>query len=107
MNSKNSTVPGLLCCFILGAGVCGASAGAKQYTTVPASPTSRTLKGVGYGNGKFVAAGDDGARLVSANGITWQSAAGSPQDAYLSAVFASGQFFLTGVRFSEDRLSRT
>lgn len=105
MNFQNSTLGSLLSCFILGATVPSVMAGAKQWTSVASSPTSRMIKGIAYGNGKFVAAGNDGARIISVNGTEWQSASGSPQDAYLSALFASGQHFLTGVRFSDDRLS--
>lgn len=61
-----------------------------------ATPTTRDLQGIAWGNGKFVASGGGGTILTSADGRTWTSG-NSTVSTYLSSVAAfPGGFVAVG-----------
>ena len=71
----------------------------------PSSGLGPGLHGVSYGNGQFVAVGDNGAILTSADdGATWvQRESGTTN--YLEAVtYGGGQFVVSGVSQTPDHL---
>ncbi|WP_068777714.1 fibronectin type III domain-containing protein [Paenibacillus sp. FJAT-26967] len=65
-----------------------------------ASPTQR-LRGIAYGNGKFVAVGYSGYIYVSEDGVTWKKE-NPPSDVsaitYTNLTFGAGKFYATGTK---------
>ncbi|MBM3883461.1 MAG: hypothetical protein FJ387_27775, partial [Verrucomicrobia bacterium] len=64
--------------------------------TPRASPTSKTLWGVAYGNNRFVACGDDGTLLTSANGVAWESMPSGVTPNCVDAAYGNGIYVVVG-----------
>lgn len=74
----------------------GASAAPLDSWTSVSSGTSNRLNAVASGNGIFVAAGDLGTILTSANGSTWISATSAITNSLLALAYGQGQFVAVG-----------
>ena len=79
-------------------------------TTVPSDPLNNwhwrnplpqgnTLNGVTYGNGIFVAVGDAGTILTSADGITWTSGTSGTNSNLYGVAYGNEQFVAVGGRY--------
>jgi hypothetical protein len=60
------------------------------------SPTARTLWGVAWGNGLFVAVGDAGTLLTSPDGATWTPRSSGTARWLLAATYGGGRFVVVG-----------
>jgi uncharacterized protein YebE (UPF0316 family) len=56
----------------------------------------KTLRGIAYGNGKFVAVGDNGLILYSKYGKYWSKSTSAAIYSYNNVTFANGMFVLVG-----------
>jgi len=65
-----------------------------------ASGTSKNLYGVAYGNGLFVAAGDEGTFLTSTDGITWAPHSSTAISYVLGITYGNGLFVAVGIKGS-------
>src|SRR5262245_52177981 len=62
--------------------------------------TPQWLRAVAYGNGMFVAVGDNGSLIKSTDGAAWQRVPANPADYFAGAAYLQGRFFITGRRFT-------
>ena len=93
---------GLVALMALCSALAGSSTGLQWRWAFP-SPSGAAFYAVAYGNGKYVAAGGDGALFSSPDGSTWTShsnAIGSG-GAWMDALYANGLFLVAG--FDADR----
>jgi hypothetical protein len=65
--------------------------------TARTSGTTNWLYGVTYGNGLFVAVGDDGAILTSPDGVTWTRRTSSTINPLYGATYGNGTFVAVGL----------
>lgn len=63
---------------------------------IRANPYGSVLTGVAYGNGQFVAVGNNGALLVSSDGSTWTQYITQPVINYTGIFFGDGAFYAFG-----------
>ena len=72
-------------------------------------PTASTLNGVAYGNGRFVAVGDNGSIVTSSNGLDWVLNPSGVSNQLNTIIFAAGRFVAGGssglILWSDDGLS--
>ena len=71
--------------------------------------TGTNLRGVTYGNSRFVTVGDWGAIFASSNGISWQNQASTPafsgsSPSLASVAYAGGRFVAVGGSSSRDAI---
>ena len=59
-------------------------------------PIGNALSSITYGNGMFVAIGDDGAILTSADGETWDIQNSGTSNYFTGAVWLGGKFWCVG-----------
>src|SRR4026207_1083853 len=77
--------------------------GIESWTASQAA--SRLLRAIEFGNGRFLAIGDEGVRLVSSDATAGSDRRGDVNEHYVGVTFADGLFQITGIRMSADRLS--
>lgn len=91
--------------FFLGAWIClavvlssspAAAASELAWSWNLPRPQGNKLNGVAYGNGVWVAAGDDGSVVRSTNGMDWTALPPPNPDSFQSVRFINGKFFAVG-----------
>jgi photosystem II stability/assembly factor-like uncharacterized protein len=65
--------------------------------TEQTSPTNNELKDVTYGNGLFVAVGEDGTILTSRDGVDWTEQISPTNNSFLSVTYGNGRFVAVGI----------
>lgn len=60
------------------------------------SGTTNALNGVTYGNGQFIAVGNNGTIITSPDGITWTTRTSGTSNGLLGIVYGNGQFIAVG-----------
>ena len=59
-------------------------------------PAGRILRAIAFGNGRFVAVGDSGRRIVSTDGITWTNDMTGGIDLLSGIAYGNGRFVAVG-----------
>jgi hypothetical protein len=77
--------------------LCRVSAGPWEHWT-PRDPavSNAVLTGITYGNGKFVAVGDQGTLITSSDGATWNNHVSGAAVHLTDVVYGGGQFVVSG-----------
>src|SRR5438552_19045312 len=79
--------------------LCRVSAGPWEHWT-PRDPSvsNAVLTGITYGNGKFVAVGDQGTVITSYDGVTWNNRVSGVAVHLTDVVYGGGRFVVLGER---------
>jgi hypothetical protein len=59
-------------------------------------PTGNNLSGIAYGNGQFVAVGDNGTIVASADGVSWLRNESGTTNSFMGIAYGNGQFVAVG-----------
>jgi photosystem II stability/assembly factor-like uncharacterized protein len=70
----------------------GSASAQMQWTVVSPPATSNNLTSITYGNGQYVAVGDNGTILTSPDGQTWTSQVSGTSNNLLSVTYGNGQY---------------
>src|SRR6516164_6448884 len=93
MNALNLwALPALMTCIEIG----WASDPLDTWTSRNPLPTGNTLYSIVFGNGQFVAVGDVGTIVTSADGTNWVAQQSGTPDHLSGVTYANGQFVAVG-----------